>query len=186
MKEVTPPPASSPEGMEKKEVPSCLKHPGEKQLQDDQGRPSGLCPLCLPLQKVQAARPGVEAPPLADSNSGANAAPRCPKHPEKPQRQNKRGDYMGMCLICLQERPRRNAKARKEELQALRQAAPPGGPPGAEINLLGKLPDFDPAWPDDLKNKWFDVFKELISLGSPNGGTGEAPSKQASKQEFSL
>lgn len=30
--------------------------------------------------------------------------------------------------------------------------------------LLSKFPTFDPAWPDDVKSKWFDDFKELMSL----------------------
>lgn len=28
--------------------------------------------------------------------------------------------------------------------------------------LLSKFPSFDPAWPDDVKAKWFDGFKELM------------------------
>ena len=30
--------------------------------------------------------------------------------------------------------------------------------------LLSKFPSFDPAWPDDVKSKWFDGFKELMQL----------------------
>lgn len=30
--------------------------------------------------------------------------------------------------------------------------------------LLSKFPTFDPAWPDDVKSKWFDDFKELMAL----------------------
>jgi hypothetical protein len=30
--------------------------------------------------------------------------------------------------------------------------------------LLAKFPTFDPAWPDEVKSKWFDDFKELIAL----------------------
>jgi len=29
--------------------------------------------------------------------------------------------------------------------------------------LLSKFPGFDPAWPDDVKAKWFDGFKELMA-----------------------
>lgn len=30
--------------------------------------------------------------------------------------------------------------------------------------LLSKFPSFDPAWPDDVKAKWFEAFKELRSM----------------------
>jgi hypothetical protein len=30
--------------------------------------------------------------------------------------------------------------------------------------LLSKFPELDPAWPDDVKAKWFDSFKELMSM----------------------
>lgn len=30
--------------------------------------------------------------------------------------------------------------------------------------LLEKFPSFDPAWPDDVKSKWFDDFKTLMEL----------------------
>lgn len=35
--------------------------------------------------------------------------------------------------------------------------------------LLSKFPSFDPTWPDDVKNKWFDAFDRLMSYGE-NGG----------------
>jgi hypothetical protein len=28
--------------------------------------------------------------------------------------------------------------------------------------LLSKFPSFDPAWPDDVKSKWFDAFDKLM------------------------
>ncbi|MCH7922481.1 MAG: DUF5343 domain-containing protein [Nitrospinae bacterium] len=31
--------------------------------------------------------------------------------------------------------------------------------------LLSKFPSFDPAWPDDVKSKWFDAFGELMKRG---------------------
>lgn len=31
--------------------------------------------------------------------------------------------------------------------------------------LLSKFPSFDPAWPDDVKSKWFDAFGELMKKG---------------------
>jgi hypothetical protein len=28
--------------------------------------------------------------------------------------------------------------------------------------LLAKFPTLDPAWPDDVKSKWFDAFQQLM------------------------
>ncbi|HOO51321.1 MAG TPA: hypothetical protein PLU81_15740 [Deltaproteobacteria bacterium] len=42
-----------------------------------------------------------------------------------------------------------------------------GSLPGAnswEMELLSKFPSFDPSWPDDVKAKWFDGFKELMAV----------------------
>ncbi len=33
-----------------------------------------------------------------------------------------------------------------------------------ENRLLSKFPTFDPAWPDEVKSKWFDDFKALMEL----------------------
>ncbi len=30
--------------------------------------------------------------------------------------------------------------------------------------LFGKFPDFNPAWPDKIKRKWFNDFRRLIRL----------------------
>jgi hypothetical protein len=38
--------------------------------------------------------------------------------------------------------------------------------------LLEKFPTFDPAWPDELKTKWFDGFKTLMGM-APTTGDGE-------------
>jgi hypothetical protein len=35
--------------------------------------------------------------------------------------------------------------------------------------LLDKFPTFDPSWPDELKNKWFSAFDELLRR-TGNGG----------------
>ena len=32
--------------------------------------------------------------------------------------------------------------------------------------LLAKFPSFDPAWPDEVKNKWFAAFADLMSKGN--------------------
>ena len=38
--------------------------------------------------------------------------------------------------------------------------------------LLSKFPSFDPAWPDDVKSKWFDAFSELMKRGEEMEGEG--------------
>lgn len=37
--------------------------------------------------------------------------------------------------------------------------------------LLSKFPSFDPAWPDDVKTKWFEAFDKLMDRGGdePSG-----------------
>jgi len=34
--------------------------------------------------------------------------------------------------------------------------------------LLAKFPNFDPAWPDEVKEKWFTAFNELMQRGQEN------------------
>ena len=29
---------------------------------------------------------------------------------------------------------------------------------------MSKFPQFDPAWPDDVKIKWFDAFKQMMDV----------------------
>lgn len=43
------------------------------------------------------------------------------------------------------------------------QTPPPPALPPQDITslLLNKFPNFDPAWPDDLKTKWFESFQKL-------------------------
>src|SRR5690606_4245794 len=40
--------------------------------------------------------------------------------------------------------------------------------------LLNKFPDFDPSWPDDLKQKWFDSFGTLQGMMSSKDEKGGA------------
>jgi hypothetical protein len=40
----------------------------------------------------------------------------------------------------------------------------PSTTPWAQL-LLSKFPSFDPAWPDDVKAKWFDAFAKLMKSG---------------------
>jgi hypothetical protein len=44
-----------------------------------------------------------------------------------------------------------------------RPSSPPQGPisSGLVDKLLAKFPDFDPSWPDALKEKWFEGFARL-------------------------
>ncbi len=43
-------------------------------------------------------------------------------------------------------------------------STPPAQDTTDEIKIwLDKFPDFDPTWPDDVKAKWFDGFKDLRS-----------------------
>lgn len=37
--------------------------------------------------------------------------------------------------------------------------------------LLAKFPAFDPAWPDDVKSKWFDGFQKLMKSGPAEAGS---------------
>ena len=55
--------------------------------------------------------------------------------------------------------------------QQKKKEPPPGGAGsggGATVEmdwaqlLLSKFPSFDPAWPDDVKSKWFDAFDKLM------------------------
>lgn len=40
--------------------------------------------------------------------------------------------------------------------------ASPGGQDGILSQLLGKFPDFDPTWPDEIKAKWFAGFDQFM------------------------
>jgi hypothetical protein len=46
---------------------------------------------------------------------------------------------------------------------------PPGLPASGDPvgHLMNKFPTFDPAWPDDLKTKWFDGFGDLMRQMQP-------------------
>lgn len=64
--------------------------------------------------------------------------------------------------------PRSSGGSRPKKRAASKEAAADPQPPlpakgaksAAEL-LLGKFPDFDPAWDADLKKKWFDAFGTL-------------------------
>jgi hypothetical protein len=36
--------------------------------------------------------------------------------------------------------------------------------------LLSKFPALDPAWPDDVKAKWFEAFDRLMNSIQEGGG----------------
>ena len=54
----------------------------------------------------------------------------------------------------------RNSKPKSEPEEDT--SLPQKNPQTWEQLLLSKFPEFDPAWPDDVKAKWFDGFKELM------------------------
>jgi len=82
----------------------------------------------------------------------------------------------------------RNGGGRKKKLAPAHPATehgasdPPGGVEGGGTGgaskadtelvsqLLGKFPDFDPAWPDDIKAKWFAGFDQFMAGIKGNGG----------------
>lgn len=41
----------------------------------------------------------------------------------------------------------------------------PDPPKSISEQLLSKFPAFDPAWPDDLKAKWFAGYEQLLKIG---------------------
>ena len=43
-------------------------------------------------------------------------------------------------------------------------------PDAVLAQLLTKFPDFDPAWPDDIKAKWFAGFDQFMKGATNNGG----------------
>ena len=64
---------------------------------------------------------------------------------------------------------RRKRQRTKEHGASMEEQVPlvpsdPGGMTWAQM-LLAKFPAFDPAWPDDLKTKWFDAFGKLMKRG---------------------
>lgn len=57
-------------------------------------------------------------------------------------------------------------KGRSHEEEEEEEFEPPPPPPPAAgflDKLMEKFPPLDPAWPDDVKAKWFDAFRELMS-----------------------
>lgn len=68
----------------------------------------------------------------------------------------------------------RSANGRKAKVRPVigdHQAASPASPAtpnggqagGIASELLKKFPDFDPAWPDEIKSKWFEGFDKFMS-----------------------
>lgn len=57
------------------------------------------------------------------------------------------------------------------------ESAPPHTPPPALQNtglldkLMEKFPQLDPAWPDDVKAKWFDAFTRLMETADGSKGS---------------
>jgi hypothetical protein len=65
-------------------------------------------------------------------------------------------------------RPKRTANAGSSvpiERQSDENHEQPTGKMKWSQMLLSKFPSLDPAWPDDVKAKWFDSFKDLMRMG---------------------
>lgn len=62
-------------------------------------------------------------------------------------------------------RPRRISSNGKRENGDAEFEEDPPAPTGWEEKLLAKFPQFDPAWPDELKTKWFESFEKLMKAG---------------------
>ncbi|WP_374306663.1 DUF5343 domain-containing protein [Methylocella sp.] len=66
--------------------------------------------------------------------------------------------------------PRRRAKSNGKKPEPPMAAAPKisavpvGVPRTISEQLLGKFPEFDPGWTDDLKAKWFEGYQKLLSM----------------------
>ncbi|MDX2273968.1 MAG: hypothetical protein NW206_00835 [Hyphomonadaceae bacterium] len=63
------------------------------------------------------------------------------------------------------ERSARPATRRRKE-RASTEVEPMRGSAALEA-LVEKFPDFDPAWPDEIKQAWFVSFRELMSRVAP-------------------
>lgn len=69
-------------------------------------------------------------------------------------------------------RPRLSTTREKRKVPSPRETLPnsgfedPSNPPGEDLSLekllLSKFPSFDPAWPDEVKTKWFEGFNRLM------------------------
>lgn len=70
--------------------------------------------------------------------------------------------------------PRRRAAPvkRVERQKPLAQPHMNGNNPPADIRtqLIGKFPEFDPSWPDQIKTAWFDGFQKLMSTATKENG----------------
>lgn len=66
------------------------------------------------------------------------------------------------------ERQKEHARAIRGEAgappAARRQARQAASPPSVAAGLVGKFPDFDASWPDDIKKSWFEDFKQLMEI----------------------
>jgi len=66
---------------------------------------------------------------------------------------------------------RKSKAARKEGVEAVRDDAVHRPEPTDNVitQLLGKFPDFDPTWPDEIKTKWFAGFDQFMKAAKPKG-----------------
>jgi len=65
---------------------------------------------------------------------------------------------------------RTSTRTRAQQPPTKPERSPASSPPESgnlswEQMLLAKFPSFDPAWPDEVKTKWFDAFDRLMVMG---------------------
>lgn len=79
--------------------------------------------------------------------------------------------YINVRTARVRSTPKRSGLEKNSKAKSEPQSPPPpphestpyqGTSQTWEQLLLAKFPEFDPAWPDDVKTKWFDGFKELM------------------------
>jgi hypothetical protein len=52
-------------------------------------------------------------------------------------------------------------------------STPNGGEQTIQQQLVAKYPNFDPAWPDQIKSAWFEGFKNLMATADPKKDGGQ-------------
>lgn len=80
---------------------------------------------------------------------------------------NQRGPRVGRSRQRAQPRDAVSPIANGAEQMGVAMADSMGAPgmTWAQL-LLSKFPSFDPAWPDEVKSKWFDAFDKLMKQGT--------------------
>ena len=76
--------------------------------------------------------------------------------------------------------PKRRQKrtARQEAIRETVQDGPNESSDSVLVALLGKFPDFDPAWPEQQQQAWFAAYQRLIGLHAEAGESKSRPEKK--------